>query len=152
MAPRKKTTPAVDTEVSSEVSETVAAEPASEKKSSARKTTSAKKATTAKKTETAAKKTASATKTKTSEKATKEPVAPVVEVPKVEIPVTEASAPKSEVFIEYGGAQVPVDEIINNAKKIVGNDKDIKIYVQPHTSKAYIAFGEETVAMDVFFC
>ncbi len=64
----------------------------------------------------------------------------------------EKAEAKAEVFIEYGGVQVSVDEIIANAKKIVGDDKDIKVYVQPDTSKAYISFGEETASMDVFFC
>ena len=133
--PRKKTTAAENTEVKetkTKVAETTT-EAAAEKKTPAKKTTAstAKKATAAKKTTTTAKKTA----------AKKEVEAPVA-----------APAPKTEIFIEYNGAQVSVDEIAENAKKIVGNDKDIKIYVQPSTSKAYIAFGEETVAMDVYFC
>ena len=61
-------------------------------------------------------------------------------------------APKAEVFIEFGGVQVAVDEIVKNAKLTVGEDKDIKVYVKPDESKAYIVAGEETVAMDVFFC
>lgn len=147
MAPRKKTTPAVDTEVSAKAVETVAAEPATEKKTPAKKATTTKKTAASKNTSTTAKKTTSATRTRTTKKSAAEPAAPVVESPAI-----ETSAPKAEVFIEYGGVQVSVDEIISNAKKIVGNDKDIKIYVQPNTSKAYIAFGEETVSMDVFFC
>ena len=41
---------------------------------------------------------------------------------------------KAEVFIEFGGVQVSVDEIIKNAKLTVGEDKDIKIYVKPDES------------------
>ncbi len=59
---------------------------------------------------------------------------------------------KAEVIIEFGGVQVPVDEIVKNAKLTVGEDKDVKIYVKPEESKAYIVAGEESVAMDVYFC
>jgi hypothetical protein len=59
---------------------------------------------------------------------------------------------KAEVIIEFGGAQVSVDEIVKNAKLTVGEDKDVKIYVKPEESKAYIVAGEESVAMDVYFC
>ena len=59
---------------------------------------------------------------------------------------------KAEVIIEFGGVQVSVDEIVKNAKLTVGEDKDVKIYVKPDESKAYIVAGEESVAMDVYFC
>lgn len=59
---------------------------------------------------------------------------------------------KAEVYIEFGGVQVAVDEIVKNAKLTVGEDKDVKIYVKPDESKAYIVAGEESVAMDVYFC
>ena len=59
---------------------------------------------------------------------------------------------KAEVIIEFGGVQVSVDEIVKNAKLTVGEGKDVKIYVKPEESKAYIVAGEETVAMDVYFC
>ena len=109
------------------------------------------KKTRAKKT-TAAKKTA----VKAEEKAP-EVVEAVVEAKEPETKAVEA--PKAEVFIEFGGVQVAVDEIVKNAKLTVknakltvGEDKDIKVYVKPDESKAYIVAGEETVAMDVFFC
>ena len=102
------------------------------------------KKTRAKKT-TAAKKTA----VKAEEKAP-EVVEAVVEAKEPETKAVEA--PKAEVFIEFGGVQVSVDEIVKNAKLTVGEDKDIKVYVKPDESKAYIVAGEETVAMDVFFC
>ncbi len=143
MAPRKKATPAVDTDVKTEAAavevaaENTAAE--AEKKAPAKKATKA----AAKTTKAAAKKT---TTTRTKKAAAK---TETVEEAPVVAPV---EAPKAEVFIEYGGAQVSVEEIIGNAKKIVGDDKDIKIYVQPDTSKAYIAFNGESVSMDVFFC
>lgn len=75
--------------------------------------------------------------------------APVSDVKEVEAP---APAVTSQVFIEYGGVQVSVDEVIKNAKSVVGEHKDIKIYVKPDESKAYIAFDDQSVAMDVFFC
>ena len=102
------------------------------------------KKTRAKKT-TAAKKTA----VKAEEKAP-EVVEAVVEAKEPETKAVEA--PKAEVFIEFGGVQVAVDEIVKNAKLKVGEDKDIKVYVKPDESKAYIVAGEETTAMDVFFC
>lgn len=100
------------------------------------------KKTRAKKT-TAAKKTA----VKAEEKAP-EVVEAVAEAPETKV----VEAPKAEVFIEFGGVQVAVDEIVRNAKLTVGEDKEIKVYVKPDESKAYIVAGEETTAMDVFFC
>ena len=78
--------------------------------------------------------------------------APVVEAAPVEKKAAKKKAAAAEVFIEYGGVQVAVDEIIRNAKLTVGEDKDIKVYVKPDESKAYIVAGEESVAMDVYFC
>lgn len=83
---------------------------------------------------TAAKKTASAAETK-----------------KAEVKEEAPAAPTAEVVIEFGSAQVSVDEIIKNAKAVVGEDKDLKVYVQPENSKAYIVVGDETTEMDVYF-
>ena len=58
---------------------------------------------------------------------------------------------KAEVKAE-AKAEAKADEIVKNAKLTVGEDKDLKIYVKPEESKAYIVAGEEAVAMDVFFC
>lgn len=160
MAPRKKATPAVDTtetiETKAAASESVAIDAAAEttpvKKTRTRKTAAKAAETTAAeeiKTTKTTKKTAAkkadepkAAKTTTRKTAAKKAVEAE----------TAAPAPKAEIFIEYGGAQVSVDEIITNARKIVGSNRDIKVYVQPDTSKAYIAFDGESVAMDVFFC
>ena len=71
---------------------------------------------------------------------------------KVEAKEEVKAAAKAEVFIEFGGVQVAVDEIVKNAKLTVGEDKDVKIYVKPDESKAYIVADEESVAMDVYFC
>ena len=78
--------------------------------------------------------------------------AEVKEEVKVEVKEEVKVEAKAEVFIEFGGVQVSVDEIIKNAKLTVGEDKDVKIYVKPDESKAYIVAGEESVAMDVYFC
>ena len=71
-------------------------------------------------------------------------------------PAKAKAEAKAEVYIEFGGVQVAVDEIVKNAKLTVGEDKDVKIYVKPDVkpdeSKAYIVADEESVAMDVYFC
>ena len=67
-------------------------------------------------------------------------------------PAKAKAEAKAEVYIEFGGVQVAVDEIVKNAKLTVGEDKDVKIYVKPDESKAYIVADEESVAMDVYFC
>lgn len=162
MAPRKKATPAVDTtetiETKAAASESVAVDAAAEttpvKKTRTRKTAAkAAEATAAeevKTTKTTTKKAAAkkADESKTAAKTTTKKTA----AKKAVEAEAAAPAPKAEIFIEYGGVQVSVDEIISNARKIVGNNRDIKIYVQPDTSKAYIAFDGESVSMDVFFC
>ncbi len=71
---------------------------------------------------------------------------------KAEVKAEAKAEAKAEVIIEFGGVQVSVDEIVKNAKLTVGEDKDVKIYVKPDESKAYIVAGEESVAMDVYFC
>ena len=79
--------------------------------------------------------------------------APAKKAPaKAEVKAEAKAEAKAEVIIEFGGVQVSVDEIVKNAKLTVGEDKDLKIYVKPEDSKAYIVAGEEAVAMDVFFC
>ncbi|MBQ9742623.1 MAG: hypothetical protein IJV88_02985 [Ruminococcus sp.] len=98
------------------------------------KTTAAK--TTAKKAETkTAAKTTTAKKTTTTKKTT-----------------TKKTAAKVELFIEYAGVQVAVDEIIENVKKVNGKDaKSYTIYVKPEESKAYFVADGEEKDMDVYF-
>lgn len=134
--PRKKATaPAAETEAkkAEEVKAEETVKAATAKKTTARKT--------------AAKKTApKAEEVKAVETVEEAPV--VAEA----APVQEAPvAPTAEVFIEFGGAQVPVSEIVRNAQNVVGADKDIKVYVQPENSKAYIAYDDQSVEMDVYF-
>ena len=122
--------------------------PAAPKKTTTRKTTAVKKLTP--KTEEVKVEEVKAEEVKTEEVKAEE--AKVEEVKTEEVKVeAPAAAATAEVFIEFGGAQVPVNEIIANAKAVVGEDKDIKVYVQPENSKAYIAFDDQSVEMDVYF-
>ena len=72
--------------------------------------------------------------------------------PKKTAPKKAAEA-KVNFFVEFGGVQVSVDEVIKNIKASNGADaKEITVYLKPEESKAYfVADGEEKV-MDVFFC
>ena len=65
----------------------------------------------------------------------------------------KAAATKANVFVEFGGVQVSVDEVIKNVKLTYGKAaKEIAIYLKPEESKAYfVADGNES-EMDVFFC
>lgn len=130
---------------------------ATEKKTTAAKTTKAATKTTTKKTTKAAK----AEETKVVVEA------PVVETPAVETKTekkpaakktttkkttTKKTAAKVEMFIEFGGVQVSIDEIIENVKKVNGKDaKNYTIYVKPEDSKAYFVADGEEKEMDVFF-
>ena len=65
----------------------------------------------------------------------------------------KATATKVEVFIEFGGAQVSIDEVIKNVKLVNGQPaKEIAIYIKPEESKAYFVADGEDKEMDVFFC
>lgn len=60
---------------------------------------------------------------------------------------------KVNFFVEFGGVQVSVDEVVNNIKATIGKDaKEISVYLKPDESKAYFVADGETAAMDVFFC
>lgn len=60
---------------------------------------------------------------------------------------------KVEVFVEFGGVQVAVDEVVSNVKATYGKDaKDIKVYVKPDESKAYFVADGVEGEMDVYFC
>ena len=121
-----------------------------EKKTTAAKTAKAEtKATAAKTTKTAAAKT---TVAKTEEKAApaKKPAAKKA----------AAKAVEAKVYIEFNGAKVPVDEIVENVKATYkangGNDeiKSLEVYVQPNESAAYFVVNGEPTGnkMDVYFC
>lgn len=72
--------------------------------------------------------------------------------PKKTAPKKPAEA-KVNFFIEFGGVQVSIDEVVANVKATYGKDaKEIAVYLKPEESKAYfVADGEEN-EMDVFFC
>lgn len=75
--------------------------------------------------------------------------------PKKTAPKKPAAAPETKVefFVEYGGAQVSVDEVIKNVKITLGKDaKNIQVYLKPQESKAYFVADGEKKEMDVFFC
>lgn len=126
-----------------------------EKKTTAAKTAKAEtKATAAKTTKTAAAKTTDA---KTTAAKTEEKAAPAK---KPAAKKAAAKAVEAKVYIEFNGAKVPVDEIVENVKATYkangGNDeiKSLEVYVQPNESAAYFVVNGEPTGnkMDVYFC
>lgn len=129
---------------------------ATEKKTAAKTTkAAATKKTTTKATETKAVETkaveAKAVEAKAETKAAeKKPAAKKTTTTKKT--TTKKVASKVEMFIEFGGVQVSVDEIIENVKKVNGKDaKNYTIYLKPEDSKAYFVADGEEKEMDVFF-
>lgn len=60
---------------------------------------------------------------------------------------------KVNFFVEFGGVQVAVDEVVKNVKATYGKDaKEIAVYLKPEESKAYFVADGESGEMDVFFC
>ena len=114
-------------------------------KAPAKKTT-AKKTTTKK---TATKKTT--TKTPTKKITEKTPSKRVPSAKKAEAPAKVETAVK--VFVEYNGAKVALEDVINNVKIVNGKDaKEITVYLKPEDQKAYFVADGEAKEMDVFFC
>jgi outer membrane biosynthesis protein TonB len=106
------------------------------------------KAEPAKTVATAAKK-AEPAKTETVKVETVKKAAPKKVAPKKPVPVET----KVNFFVEYAGAQVPVEEVIKNVKATYGKDaKEISIYLKPEESKAYFVADGNAEEMDVFFC
>lgn len=123
---------------------TAATKAAAEKETAAKETV--KKATTkaAAKTEEAPAKKAPAKKAP-AKKAAPKKVAPKKPEAKAET--------KVDFFLEFGGVQVSVDEVIKNVKITLGKDaKEISVYLKPEESKAYFVADGEEKEMDVFFC
>ncbi|MBQ1474181.1 MAG: hypothetical protein II163_03245 [Ruminococcus sp.] len=122
-----------------------------------------KKATTAKaETKTAAKKTtakaetkatAKKAETKTAATAAKktETKAAVAKTTAAKKPAAKKAEPKFDLYIQFGGATVSVNDIEKNVKKVVKGKKAYTVYVKPEESKAYIVADGETTGMDVFF-
>ena len=60
---------------------------------------------------------------------------------------------KVNFFVEYGGVQVSVDDVVANVKATYGKDaKEIAVYLKPNESKAYFVADGTEGEMDVFFC
>lgn len=65
---------------------------------------------------------------------------------------TKKAAAKVEVFVEFAGAQVSIDEVIANVVKANGEAaKNISIYLKPEESKAYFVADGVEKEMDVYF-
>lgn len=79
------------------------------------------------------------------------PSKPVVAKPETK---TEAKADtKVNFFVEYGGVQVSVDEVVKNVKATYGKEaKEISVYLKPEESKAYFVADGVAEEMDVYFC
>ncbi len=122
----------------------------------AAKDTAAKETAVEKKTATAAKKAAepaveTAAKKAPAKKAPAKKAAPKKVAPKK--PAAKAADTNVNFFVEFGGVQVSVDEVINNVKATYGKDaKEIAVYLKPEESKAYFVADGEEKEMDVFFC
>lgn len=126
-----------------------------------KKTETAEVKTEAKKAEKkpAAKKTATKTATKAAEKKTAEKKAPAKKAPAKKAPAKKATTTKKaaassvDVFVEFGGVQVSIDEVVKNVKLTNGKAaKNITVYLKPEESKAYFVADGEEKEMDVFFC
>lgn len=89
--------------------------------------------------------------------------APAKKAPAKKAPVKKAPAKKAvenkpaeakvNFFVEFGGVQVAVDEVIKNVKATYGKDaKEISVYLKPEESKAYFVADGVEKEMDVFFC
>ena len=89
---------------------------------------------------------------KAEKKAPAKKAAPKKAAPKKTAPAKPAEA-KVDFFVEYGGVQVSVADVITNVKATYGKDaKEISVYLKPEESKAYFVADGEEKEMDVFFC
>ena len=89
---------------------------------------------------------------KAEKKAPAKKAAPKKTAPKKTAPAKPAEA-KVDFFVEYGGVQVSVADVISNVKATYGKDaKEIAVYLKPEESKAYFVADGEEKEMDVFFC
>lgn len=126
---------------------------ATTKKAATEKETAAVKETVKKTAaKTAAKKTeATAEKKAPAKKAPAKKAAPKKVAPKK--PAAKAAETKVDFFVEFGGVQVSIEDVINNVKLSLGKDaKEISVYLKPEESKAYFVADGEEKEMDVFFC
>lgn len=110
-------------------------------------------------------------KTATKAPATKAAAEKVEEAPAKKAPAKKAPAKKAapkkvapkkpeaktetnvKVFVEFGEGQESMDQLVENAKLVVGKPvKEMEIYLKPAERKAYIVADGEKSEMDVFFC
>ena len=111
-----------------------------------------------KKTTKAATKTAKATAAAAEVEVKEEKKAPAKKAPAKKAPAKKAAAKKPveakvDFFVEYGGVQVSVADVVENIKASYGKDaKEIAVYLKPEESKAYFVADGEEKEMDVFFC
>lgn len=133
---------------------TAATKAAAEKETAAKETV--KKTTTKVAAKTSTAKTAAAKTEEASAKKAPAKKAPAKKAaPKKVAPKKPEAKAESKVnfFVEFGGVQVSVDEVINNVKLTLGKDaKEISVYLKPEDSKAYFVADGEEKEMDVFFC
>ncbi len=100
----------------------------------------------------AAKATKAAEEVKAEKKAPAKKAAPKKTAPKKTAPAKPAEA-KVDFFVEFGGVQVSVADVIANVKATYGKEaKEISVYLKPEESKAYFVADGEEKEMDVFFC
>lgn len=119
-------------------------------KAAAEKETAAKETVKKTTTKAAAKTEEASAKKAPAKKAPAKKAAPKKVAPKK--PEAKAES-KVNFFVEFGGVQVSVDEVINNVKLTLGKDaKEISVYLKPEESKAYFVADGEEKEMDVFFC
>jgi hypothetical protein len=87
--------------------------------------------------------------------AAKKPAAKKPAAPKAAAPKAAAKAPaavKAEVYVQFGGASVSVDEIVKNVKIANGKEpKELKVYIKPDSSKAYYVADGVEKEIDVYF-
>ena len=111
-----------------------------------------------KKTTKAATKTAKATAAAAEVEVKEEKKAPAKKAPAKKAPAKKAAAKKPveakvDFFVEYGGVQVSVADVVENIKATYGKDaKESAVYLKPEESKAYFVADGEEKEMDVFFC
>ena len=128
---------------------------ATETKAAAKTTKAAaeKKTATAEKKAPAKKAAAKTTKAAAEKKAPEKKAAAKAPAKKTTTTKKAAAATKVEVFVEFGGVQVSIDEMVKNIKLTNGKSaKEITVYLKPEESKAYFVADGEEKEMDVFFC
>ncbi|MGN1433465.1 MAG: DUF6465 family protein [Ruminococcus sp.] len=129
---------------------TAATKAAAEKETAAKEPVK-KAATKAAATKTAAAKTEEAPAKKApAKKAPAKKAAPKKVAPKKPEAKAETNV---KVFVEFGEGQESMDQLVENAKLVVGKPvKEMEIYLKPAERKAYIVADGEKSEMDVFFC